>query len=194
MSRLIVVAAIALFATFSQSHASIVVTIDKNVQRMTVIVDGNVRWTWPVSTGRKGFETPVGSYKAFRLEEDHYSKEWDDAPMPHSVFFSKEGHAIHGTYDHRRLGAPASHGCVRLSRGNAARLFALVKKHGLANTNVVIKSAEEFRPAARARQQAKSQKKQNYHYAPVWEPSHRSWNPYGYQPEFYDWQGPPRYY
>ena len=189
MSRVIVVAAIALFPSFSSSHASVVVTIDKNVQRMTVTVDGDVRWTWPVSTGRKGFETPVGSYKAFRLEEDHYSKEWDDAPMPHSVFFSNEGHAIHGTYDHRRLGTPASHGCVRLSRGNAARLFALVKKHGLANTNVVIKGAEEFRQAGRARQQAKPQKKQN-----AWEPSHRSWNPYGHQPKFYDGQGPPRYF
>ncbi len=58
------------------------------------------------------------------MEADHYSKEWDDAPMPHSIFFTKRGHAIHGTDYARRLGDPASHGCVRAvarERGDAVR-------------------------------------------------------------------------
>ncbi len=70
------------------------------------------------------------------MEEDHSSKEWDDAPMLHSIFFTKRGHAIHGTDAVNRIGSPASHGCVRLSRENAATLFALVKEQGVLNTSV----------------------------------------------------------
>jgi lipoprotein-anchoring transpeptidase ErfK/SrfK len=65
------------------------------------------------------------------MEADHYSKEWDDAPMPHSIFFTKIGHAIHGSYDTKKLGMPASRGCVRISPAHAATLFALVKQDGL---------------------------------------------------------------
>ena len=72
------------------------------------------------------------------LNEIWYSKEWDNAPMPHSIFFRKDGYAIHGTYEAKYLGRPASHGCVRISRENAATLYALVKKVGLKNTEVVL--------------------------------------------------------
>ncbi len=125
-------------ASFTAAQASILITIDKSAQRMSVSVDGKTRWVWPVSTGRRGYATPSGSYTAFRMEEDHYSKEWDDAPMPHSIFFSKQGHAIHGTFEARRLGTAASHGCVRLSTQHAALLYALVEEQGLPNTKVVV--------------------------------------------------------
>jgi hypothetical protein len=72
------------------------------------------------------------------MEEDHYSKEFDDAPMPHSIFFTKIGHAIHGTDSVSRLGTPASHGCVRLSRANASTLYALVQQEGVLNTTVML--------------------------------------------------------
>src|SRR5262249_7662108 len=70
------------------------------------------------------------------MEKDHFSREWDDAPMPNSIFFTKIGHAIHGTFETRNLGRPASHGCVRLSTQNAATLYALVKSEGVFNTRV----------------------------------------------------------
>ncbi len=124
------------------ASASLLIEIDKQTQSMTVSVDGTVRHTWPVSTGRAGYSTPSGSFKPFRLEEDHYSKEWDDAPMPHSIFFTEKGHAIHGSYETRKLGTPASAGCVRLAPANAARLFALVKEVGLGKTKVVIEGSE----------------------------------------------------
>ena len=72
------------------------------------------------------------------MNEIWYSKQWDNAPMPHAVFFTKEGHAIHGTNEVKRLGRPASHGCVRLSPQNAATLYALVKENGLENTQVML--------------------------------------------------------
>lgn len=126
--------------------AKVTVTVDKTTQRMTVAVDGATRWTWPVSTGRRGHATPSGTFQAFRMEEDHYSKEWDDAPMPHSIFFTKRGHAIHGSFETRRLGTAASAGCVRLHPDHARQLFALVKTRGVLNTTVVI-TGEEPRSA-----------------------------------------------
>jgi hypothetical protein len=83
------------------------------------------------------------------MEADHYSKEWDDAPMPHSIFFTKIGHAIHGSYETKKLGTPASHGCVRLSPAHAATLFAMVKQDGVTNTKVVLTGSEQVALARR---------------------------------------------
>ena len=137
--------AAALAAAAPPAHARVLITIDKAAQRMTVAVDGATRWTWPVSTGRRGYATPSGSYTAFRLEKDHFSKEWDDAPMPHSIFFTRQGHAIHGSYETRRLGTPVSHGCVRLSPAHAAQLYALVERRGVTGATVVVTGTETTR-------------------------------------------------
>jgi lipoprotein-anchoring transpeptidase ErfK/SrfK len=67
----------------------------------------------------------------------HYSKKYDNAPMPHSIFF-KGGYAIHGTYDVRKLGRPASHGCVRLHPDDAAVLYEIVEYYGMENTVIRI--------------------------------------------------------
>lgn len=121
------------------AQAAVQVTIDKSIQQMTVEVDGRPLYHWPVSTGKGAqYDTPSGKYKAFRMERDHFSKEWDDAPMPHSIFFTPKGHAIHGSFDTKRLGTPASHGCVRLSPANAEKLYALVEKEGVTNTTVIL--------------------------------------------------------
>ena len=106
---------------------------------MTVTLDGDTKFKWPVSTGASGYETPAGNYRPFRMEKEHYSKEWDDAPMPHSIFFTSRGHAVHGSYHVKSLGRRASHGCVRLHPDNAAKLFALVSQTGMSNTAVVVK-------------------------------------------------------
>ena len=129
-------AIIAVFTLAQAAHANVMIIIDKSAQTMTVTVTGEDRYTWPVSTGRDGYDTPSGDFQPFRMEKDHYSREWDDAPMPNSIFFTKEGHAIHGSYEVRNLGRPASHGCVRLAPQNAATLYALVKDEGVFNTRV----------------------------------------------------------
>src|SRR3954451_6095355 len=121
--------------------ASVLIEIDKSAQRMTVTQDGARLYTWPVSTGQRGYDTPGGEYTPFRMEKDHFSREWDDAPMPYSIFFTKRGHAIHGTEHVRNIGQPASHGCVRLEPGNARTLFSLVKQEGLPNVRVVLSGA-----------------------------------------------------
>jgi lipoprotein-anchoring transpeptidase ErfK/SrfK len=126
-------------ATTAEVASSVVlINIDKEKQRMTVFVDGVEQYDWPVSTGLRGYSTPSGTYTTSSMNKMWYSKQWDNAPMPHAVFFTKEGHAIHGTYEVKRLGKPASHGCVRLSTENAATLYALVGEIGLKNTQVVL--------------------------------------------------------
>ena len=135
----------------------ILVNIDKAKQRMTVSLDGVETFDWPVSTGRAGYSTPSGNYTATSMNEIWYSKQWDNAPMPHSVFFMKDGHAIHGSNDVRNLGKPASHGCVRISPENATTLYSLVQKSGLENTHVTLSGVTpggEYRgagPASAAR-------------------------------------------
>jgi hypothetical protein len=137
MRSLLIAATLMLFAA-GAAQAKVSITVDKDAQMMTVAVDGVERYHWPVSSGNPSHETPNGSFRTFRMEEDHYSKEFDDAPMPHSIFFTKIGHAIHGTESEGRLGTPVSHGCVRLSRANATTLYALVQEQGVLNTTVTL--------------------------------------------------------
>jgi len=120
----------------STAGAAVLITIDKTKQKMTVFLDGAEKYDWPVSTGRAGYSTPSGIYTATSMNEVWYSKEWDNSPMPHSIFFMKDGHAIHGSYEVKTLGKPVSHGCVRISPENATTLYALVEKNGLKNTQV----------------------------------------------------------
>lgn len=105
---------------------------------MFVMVDGEHRYTWPVSTGIGN--TPSGSYRAKILSRNHRSRLFNNAPMPYAIFYS--GHyAIHGTTAVTQLGTRASKGCVRLHPSNAAVLFALVQQHGLADTRIVIQDS-----------------------------------------------------
>ncbi len=122
----------------SAAFATIDIAIDKNTQQMSVAVDGAQRYTWPVSTGRPGYDTPNGTFKVNRMDANHFSQEWDNAPMPHTMFFDMHGHAIHGFSDVAHLGLAVSHGCVRLAPANATVLFSLVKAEGMANTSVTI--------------------------------------------------------
>ena len=111
--------------------STVLINIDKAIQEMTVFVDGVELYTWPVSTGKRGYSTPSGTYTTTSMNEIWYSKQWDNAPMYHAVFFTKKGHAIHGTLEEKNLGKAASHGCVRISRANATTLYKLVDPPGI---------------------------------------------------------------
>ena len=119
------------------ARASVLVSIDKSTQRMSVSVDGVPRYHWAVSTGRAGYGTPSGTYRPQRMERTWFSKEYYNSPMPHSIFFHG-GYVIHGSYEIHRLGGPASHGCIRLHPANAATLFAVVKQRGMSDTTIVV--------------------------------------------------------
>src|SRR5262245_34177597 len=141
--RRLVVAFTVVAAFFLNSHtarASVNVHIDKSQQRMTVSVDGKPRYSWAVSTGRRGFGTPSGVYRPQMMARRWFSRKYYNSPMPYSIFFHG-GYAIHGSYEIRRLCGPASHGCVRLHPTDAAALFALVRSRGTQNTRIVVTGA-----------------------------------------------------
>jgi len=117
--------------------ANLIAKVDISTQTMVVSHNGKVKYKWPVSTGRKGYSTPTGTYSAKWLSRHHRSRKYNNAPMPYAVFYHR-GYAVHATYDTKRLGRPASHGCVRLAPENAAKFFALVQQAGNKNTRIVI--------------------------------------------------------
>ena len=117
----------------------LLVTVSKPTQRMTVNIDGVDKYVWPVSTAAPGYYTPSGTYHPLGMEVEHFSKQWDNSPMPHSIFFTAIGHAIHGSFHIKSLGQKVSHGCVRIAPDNATLLYGLVQKAGKQNTTIVIR-------------------------------------------------------
>ena len=115
----------------------IVARVDISQQVMTVYQDGRKRYSWKVSTARRGKVTPRGSWKAKWLSRHHRSSRYNNAPMPYSIFYSGN-FAVHGTNQISRLGRPASSGCIRLHPKNAAVLFRLAQSYGLKNTVVTV--------------------------------------------------------
>lgn len=112
-------------------------SIDLTRQRMTVKVDGQTRYSWPISSGVAAYATPTGNFRPQWTAKMWYSRKYDMAPMPHSVFING-GVAVHGTSHTKYLGSPASHGCIRLAPGNAATFYNLVQRHGMARTRVSV--------------------------------------------------------
>jgi len=131
------VMAMAMLFQVSFAEAKVVAKVNIAEQKMVVSVDGEVKHVWHVSTARKGFATPRGTYAPKRMHAKYYSKKYYNSPMPYSIFF-KGGYAVHGTTAVSKLGAPASHGCVRLATGNAAKLYQLVKAYGPSKARIVI--------------------------------------------------------
>lgn len=116
-------------------------TVSLSQQRMDVVIkrkDGREeRYSWKVSTGRKGYETPPGAFRPDYLDEMHHSTKYENAPMPYSVFFN-DGIAVHATTEVNHLGRPASHGCVRLDASNAEVFFKAVAELGMTRTAIIV--------------------------------------------------------
>jgi lipoprotein-anchoring transpeptidase ErfK/SrfK len=121
------------------AHAKITVSLSAQTMTFSAVTPDAQRlsYSWPVSTGRKGFETPTGKYRPIWADENHKSSIYEDAPMPFAVFFVG-GYAIHGTTELKHLGKPASHGCVRLDPANAALVYKTINAVGLVNTTIQI--------------------------------------------------------
>lgn len=113
----------------SSGGGGVVANIDLSSQTMNVYKNGVHQYTWKISSGRKGYGTPTGSWRIHRMHKEYYSRKYDNAPMPYAMFYHR-GFAVHGTNSISRLGRPASHGCIRLHPKNAATLFSMVRRHG----------------------------------------------------------------
>lgn len=144
MNKFIVIF-VALFAMLTTTALSerrvrqsgVLAKIDLSAQRMSVYQNGRLKYTWKVSTARRGYRTPLGNYRPTRMHKRYFSKKYYNSPMPHSIFF-RGGYAIHGTNAEKRLGRVASHGCVRLSKRNAAKLFSMIQRTGRGRARIKI--------------------------------------------------------
>ena len=125
------------FASAAASASTIRATVDLSQQRMTVYVAGRKKYTWPVSTGKKGWRTKTGVYTPYAQRENFYSTKWNMS-LPYLTMIGYDGTAVHGTYQTSRLGRPASHGCIRLSVSNARRFYQLVQRFGFSETQVIV--------------------------------------------------------
>lgn len=135
----VAILAAATFGYVSQAQAaSLRATVDLSQQRMYVSIDGKRKYTWRVSTGKRGWETKPGSYTPFAQREKFYSKKWKMS-LPYLTWIGQDGTAIHGTYMSKKLGRTASHGCIRLSIGNARKFYRLVERYGFWGTEVIVR-------------------------------------------------------
>jgi len=132
---------------------TLVIKADLGSQRVTVVENGKAKYTWPISSGTRGYPTRTGTFTPTWTSRMHYSRQWDWAPMPYAVFFNR-GTAFHASAATRSLGRPASHGCIRLAHGNAKTLYRLVHQHGLPLTRVIVHGSPKFKEPAVARRRA----------------------------------------
>ncbi len=116
-------------AVEGRALAFVSIDVDLSSQTMRVQSSNGDSFVWPISSGRAGHATPRGVFHPQRLYTMVHSAKYNNAPMPHSIFFYGQ-YAIHGTNAVGALGSPASHGCIRLSPAHAATLFALVQAEG----------------------------------------------------------------
>lgn len=80
-----------------------------------------------VSSGAKGHATPGGVFTILEKKKDHYSKKYDNAPMPNMQRLTWSGIAMHSG---NLPGVPASHGCIRLPYDFSKLLFDETAKGG----------------------------------------------------------------
>lgn len=142
--------------------AKVVAHVNLTTQRITVTVNGAHFATWRISSGRRGYYTPRGTWRPKFLKRMHYSRKYDNAPMPFSVFYHG-GYAIHGTNAVSRLGRPASHGCIRLSTPNARTFYNLVRRYGRRNTLIRVTGVtpkSSYRKRKKKRRHYKRRKRQ----------------------------------
>jgi len=130
-----------------QSTCAIFVDIDKATQTLRLYLDGRYVDQWLVSTGTEGYRTPNFN-KRFngRIYEGYTSSRYPGGDynglgnMPYAMFISG-GFALHGTprANWKRLGRPASHGCIRIHPDNAAYLNRILRQVGVRNSWITVR-------------------------------------------------------
>jgi len=121
-----------------EGEVEIVVSVP--LQRAFVYRGGTLIGVTTVSTGRRGHETPVGTFSILQKRREHYSNLYNNAPMPFMQRLTWDGVALHAG---QIPGRPASHGCVRLPLAFARLLFSATQMGGSVHiTDVAPESPE----------------------------------------------------
>lgn len=96
-------------------------------QTMHVYRNGILIGRSTVSTGAKGHSTPGGVFSILEKSREHYSKTYDNAPMPNMQRLTWTGIAMHSG---NLPGYPASHGCIRMPYDFSQLLFSATAQGG----------------------------------------------------------------
>ena len=102
----------------------VIVIVSLPDQRVYVYRDGVRIAASTCSTGKLGHRTPTGVFKILQKDRNHHSSTYNNAPMPYMNRLTWSGVALHAG---QLPGYPASHGCVRLPKAFAERLFGVTK-------------------------------------------------------------------
>ena len=130
--------------TAAPARGGVRVVISLPQQKAYVFRGGELFGTSPVSTGRRGHETPVGTFRILQKKVDHHSNIYDNAPMPYMQRLTNYGIALHAGH---LPGYPASHGCIRFPRSFAKKLYGITN---FATTVTITKQRLESTDEARA--------------------------------------------
>jgi hypothetical protein len=105
----------------------VLVYVDLGRQLATVYRNGVRIAVSTISSGKPGHSTPTGVFTILEKNKEHYSRTYDNAPMPYMQRLTWKGVAMHAG---NLPGYPASHGCVRLPMEFAKKLFEVTDKGG----------------------------------------------------------------
>jgi lipoprotein-anchoring transpeptidase ErfK/SrfK len=128
-------------------ESGVLVVVSIASQKAFVFRRGEVWDTSKVSTGKPGKETPAGTYPILQKKVHHRSSLYDDAPMPYMQRLTWDGIALHAG---RVPGYPASHGCIRLPKDFAKKLYGITNHR----STVVVVTEEPLSSAKDARELA----------------------------------------
>jgi lipoprotein-anchoring transpeptidase ErfK/SrfK len=110
------------WAQAPRSPAGLRVVVSIPQQKAFVFDDGELIATSPVSTGKRGHETPTGTFRITQKKVKHRSNKYANAPMPYMQRLTDYGIALHAG---SLPGYPASHGCIRLPHSFAKKLYGM---------------------------------------------------------------------
>lgn len=114
------------------SGGGVLIVVSLASQKAFVFKDGELWGSSPVSTGKRGKGTPAGRYTILEKQVHHRSRTYDNAPMPYMQRLTWGGVAMHAGH---LPGYPASHGCIRMPRSFAKKLYNLTD---FGSTTVVV--------------------------------------------------------
>jgi hypothetical protein len=107
------------------------IDVNLSTQYMVVYSGNAVVFETYISSGRDGFNTPTGTFFINSMlpsqdMEGVIGGEYYNVPeVPDVMYFTGEGHAIHGAYWHNNFGSPMSHGCINMPLDMADYLYSI---------------------------------------------------------------------
>jgi hypothetical protein len=103
----------------------LVITVDLEARVISAFRDGHEIGTAVALLGTQQHPTPLGTFPVLSKSREHFSRKYNNAPMPYSLWLTNTGIAIHGS---PVMNGYASHGCIGVPDEFAAKLFAATKR------------------------------------------------------------------